>query len=72
MTIVAAPQEMDNATFSRHMGLRHADSMGGLTDLQLGRYSNGLADSWRAFHDRLHRLRLDLDHEHEDEGRKSA
>jgi hypothetical protein len=62
--LVRSPDDMDNETFARHMNKRHHDSLGGLASIRLSMASNGLADSWRAFHRRLHVLRVDLEHEH--------
>ncbi len=65
-TLVRSPDDMDNETFAKHMNTRHADSLGGLQRLALASNPSGLADTWRAFHRRLHMFRVDLDHYHSD------
>lgn len=62
--LVPAAEDMDDDTFAKHMSLRHGDSLGGLRNISFSLYNHGLATAWRAFHGRLTRLRLDLDHEH--------
>lgn len=54
---------MDSDLFAKHMSLRHSDSLGGLT--RIDRFASpDIEAAYRAFHDRLHRLRPDLSHEH--------
>jgi hypothetical protein len=66
--LVAPADEMDDETFAKHMSLRHADSLGGLPQLTFSDSSrpgpNAPAAAWRAFHRRLHLLRIDLPHGH--------
>lgn len=61
--LVPDADEMDSEIFGKHMTHRHLDSLGGLTYLpdDLGEYVEGL---YRIFHDRLHAVRIDLEHEH--------
>jgi hypothetical protein len=61
---VIDPEEMDDEDFCRHMTKRHRDSLGGLSDIWP--VAESTTDAWRAFHNRLHRLRIDLQHEHEE------
>lgn len=62
-SLVADADEMDSGDFAKHMTHRHLDSLGGLTYLSdnLGDYVEEL---YRVFHDRLHAVRIDLEHEH--------
>lgn len=61
--LVADADGMDSTHFALHMTNRHIDSLGGLTYLSddLGEYVEEL---YRVFHDRLHAVRVDLEHEH--------
>lgn len=61
--LVANADEMDSDNFAKHMTFRHNDSLGGLRFLSsnLGDYVEEL---YRIFHDRLHAVRVDLEHEH--------
>lgn len=61
--LVSNADNMDTFDFVRHMNLRHGDSLGGLTHLsdKLGDY---VEECYRIFHDRLHKVRIDLEHEH--------
>lgn len=54
---------MNVAEFAKHMTYRHLDSLGGLTYLSenLDEY---VEECYRIFHDRLHAIRLNLEHEH--------
>jgi hypothetical protein len=70
--LVRSPDDMDDETFAMHMAYRHADSLGGLTSISASARTPGLIRAWRVFHDRLHRLRVDLLHEHEDCERKAG
>lgn len=65
MTRVKAPEAMPKQDFEMHMNMRHGDSLGGLEMLELGRCSDYVTLCWQRFHARLHRLRIDLDHDHE-------
>jgi hypothetical protein len=67
--IVVSADEMDSATFRRHMNHRHLDSLGYAGRLPrrvFGTYSDYIEHCYRAFHSTLHRLRLDIEHEHQD------
>lgn len=69
MSLISDPElvidadNMDSELFALHMTHRHLDSLGGLTFLSdnLGDYVEGM---YRSFHDRLHDVRVDLEHEH--------
>lgn len=61
--LVQNADEMDDDTFCMHMNKRHSSSLGGLASIEP--VAPGTTDAWRSFHDRLHRLRVDLRHEHE-------
>jgi hypothetical protein len=54
--------DMDKNTFKKHFELRHSDSLGGLISL----LPNFDDEMYGSFHDRLHAIRIDLDHEHKD------
>jgi hypothetical protein len=60
---VQATYKMDLATFVKHFNARHHDSLAGMKGLP-----ENLAfeeeQSYRAFHNRLHTTRVDLEHEH--------
>lgn len=60
--VVAAEDSMDDNTFTKHMNARHSDSLGGLDELWFA--DEPTHEAWRAFHWRLHQLRIDLEHEH--------
>lgn len=62
--LVQDADNMDTSGFVRHMNYRHKDSLGGLIFLSdnLGDY---VEECYRIFHDRLHVVRVDLEHEHE-------
>lgn len=64
-SLVADADGMDSTHFALHMTNRHLESLGGLTYLSddLGEYVEEL---YRSFHDRLHAVRVDLEHEHAD------
>ena len=62
------PQRVRNADdvsdidFTKHMNLRHRDSLGGAFSIS---YLNPyVTECWRIFHARLHALRIDLTHYH--------
>ena len=63
--VVVDADEMSDRTFIRHMNTRHADSLGGLPSLWVT--TPEVHEAWRAYHDRLHELRIDIPHEHEEE-----
>lgn len=65
VTLVQSAGNMDRVTFCLHMTHRHQDSLGGMTELNPDAQSDYTEELWRTFHDRLHRLRIGLDHEHE-------
>jgi hypothetical protein len=69
---VANPEDMDKVTFAKHMTHRHGDSLGGMESLDPAHMSDEMEGIWRAFHDRLHRVRVDLGHEHERPARHRA
>jgi hypothetical protein len=60
--LVTSAKKMDDETFAKHMGLRHRDSTGYLKRIPEGKPY--LMTMWRAFHNQLHKFRIDLDHEH--------
>lgn len=62
--LVRDADEMDSVAFAKHMTYRHLDSLGGLSYLSdsLDEY---VEECYRIFHDRLHRIRIDLEHEHD-------
>lgn len=60
--LVDLAEEMDDETFIKHMNKRHKDSLGGLPSLWMT--DDATHRIWRAFHRRLHQLRVDLRHEH--------
>jgi hypothetical protein len=61
---VVSTGEMDDDTFIRHMNMRHSDSLGYLGRLRY--FSESVMSLWRVYHETLHRLRIDLRHEHEE------
>ena len=62
--VVVPSEEMDDRTFVRHMNKRHRDSLGGLARLW-ETCDPYVTECYRVFHMQLHRLRLDIGHEHE-------
>ena len=62
--VVTSPEDMTTEDFAKHMSIRHRHSLGGLTHLDLDHQSEPVEDAWRAFHDRLHALSVDLPHSH--------
>jgi hypothetical protein len=66
---VPAAEDMNDETFCLHMTHRHKDSLAGLDALIPQFLSPYVLGMYRSFHDRLHRLRTDLAHEHLDPGR---
>jgi hypothetical protein len=67
--LVVHTRDMDHDNFARHMNARHRDSLGGLNYIDFTymsmEHDEGVVMAWRAFHKRLHELRLDLSHKHE-------
>lgn len=65
--LVQNVDNMDRDTFCLHMTHRHQDSLGGMQYLNPEVQSDYTEKLWRAFHDRLHsvKMRSELDHEHE-------
>jgi hypothetical protein len=63
MQLVRSADRMDAGNFSLHFTRRHADSLAGMSYLS-DDLPEDLEDAYRYFHDRLHRLRTDLEHEH--------
>jgi hypothetical protein len=61
--LVKHPDSMDAPTFGLHMTHRHNDALAGQTELTFKRESD-VSQAYRAFHRRLHDLRVDLLHEH--------
>jgi DNA-directed RNA polymerase subunit F len=51
---VPSAEDMDLVTFCRHMTLRHADSLGGMSKLDPEKLSPYVEDLYRIFHDRIH------------------
>jgi hypothetical protein len=66
--VVWHPDDMDRETFCLHMTHRHADSLGGMSELNPAAQSDYTETLWRLFHDKLHGplLRREYDHEHEE------
>jgi len=62
--VVVNADRMDDETFLLHMNKRHRDSLGGL--LRIWFINEYITECWRIFHDRLHRFRIDFEHEHGD------
>lgn len=62
--LVQLADEMDDDIFIMHMNARHSESLGGLDAIWF--ISEYVTECWRAFHWRLHSLRVDLNHEHEE------
>lgn len=60
--MVPSPADMGKENFRKHFNLRHADSLGGLSELD-ERFD---ANLWWRFHRRLHEIRIDLNHEHKE------
>lgn len=69
--VVVHTRDMSDDDFAKHMTLRHPDSLGDLTHLDwkyMGLekgYNLDVVRAWRAFHRRLHQLRVDLSHDHD-------
>ncbi len=60
--LVRDAEVMDDEFFCMHMSKRHQDSLAGQSFIEP---AGDATEAYRAFHDRLHRLRVDLVHEHE-------
>jgi hypothetical protein len=63
-TRVRNADRMDKETFCLHMTHRHSDSLGGLAVLLPDHMTDYVEECWRRFHERLHAVRIDLDHYH--------
>lgn len=61
---VPAASNMNDEIFTRHMSLRHADSIGGLHSLWF--INESVTGAWRAFHNRLHASGAYYSHTHEE------
>ena len=66
---VPSADDMDLETFCLHMGARHTDSLGGLSELDPELMERtGLEELYRTFHDKLHSDPLlfnrEFDHRH--------
>jgi hypothetical protein len=57
-------EDMDRATFLKHMNFRHADSLGYGDSIPGFGLTEYVEHCWRAFHNKIHELRLDIRHEH--------
>jgi hypothetical protein len=60
-------EDMSDATFCRHMNLRHEDEMGGASLEWKGSMSAGTRttlDAYRRFHERLHEIATPGFHDH--------
>ena len=64
MNLVRSADNMDDVIFETHMNKRHAESLGGLEELDLNHCSDYAILCWRRFHNSLHRIRPDIEHEH--------
>lgn len=68
LSVVANPDlvrdadTMDDEFFCMHMSKRHQDSLAGQSYIEP---AGDATEAYRAFHERLHRLRVDLEHRHE-------
>ncbi len=51
---VPSADDMDLDTFCRHMTHRHADSLGGLTELRPDHLNSDVEELYRTFHDKIH------------------
>lgn len=67
LDLVQNAENMDRRIFCLHMTHRHGDSLGGMEELNPAVQNDYTEQLWRTFHDRLHkvRIRAELDHEHE-------
>lgn len=65
VTFVPSAQDMDDDTFKKHFQKRHSESLGGLSGFT-ERVPSVVLEAYRVFHDRIHRLAIpgQLDHEH--------
>lgn len=72
--MIVHPDDMTDDDFAKHMTLRHQDSLGDLHHLDWeymgleNGHNHAVVAAWRAFHNRLHELRLDLPHDHDWQG----
>lgn len=62
--LVQNADDMNSDDFNMHMTVRHPDSLGDMTEII--HVSQYVEDCWRSFHDRLHGIRFDFQHEHAD------
>lgn len=65
--LVQNADNMSSRIFCLHMTHRHRDSLGGMTELSPESQNDYTEELWRTFHDRLHKVKVrsQLDHEHE-------
>lgn len=63
LPVVVHPDNMTAANFGLHMTHRHPDALAGMPELVFKRESD-VSQAYRAFHRRLHALRIDIPHEH--------
>jgi len=61
--LVYPAEYMESETFVKHFNARHSDSLGGMRSLP-DRIDPRVEAAYRAFHRRLHDIRIDLAHEH--------
>jgi hypothetical protein len=66
--LVISIDDMNAVAFRRHMNQRHGASLGFAGRLPKGFFEDNtdyIERCYRAFHETLHRLGVDLEHEHE-------
>jgi phosphoribosyl 1,2-cyclic phosphodiesterase len=65
--LVQNADNMNRRIFCLHMTHRHSDSLGGMSELNPAVQNDYTEELWRTFHDRLHKVKMrsELDHEHE-------
>lgn len=61
---VKSADDMTDSDFERHMNMRHSESLGGLGTVEFSHTSTYVIHCWRMFHRTVHRIRLDINHEH--------
>ena len=67
--LVVSTDEMDSNDFRRHLNGRHLDSLGYAGRLPILVFAGSdpyIEQCYRAFHNTLHRLRIDISHEHQE------
>lgn len=67
--LVVSIDDMDSGTFRIHMNRRHGGSLGYAGKLPRFFFADNteyIERCYRAFHNTLHRLSLDIGHEHQD------